>query len=407
MRVSTKKKETKRKTENKATSKRNQTIEEREKQIEAYLKINFEQMLTEKSILKERPPNFSIPDAVEKIGETFRQNMKSDRELYLRDLITRLSNTYQECVQIRDQYEEAKRGAGMSAIDISKENEKLQSEINELAEQYQKLQSEKAEREKKFKMQLGERKSTLTKISKSIDTLQSAQQDIAKEADALKSMMLKVRGGQKRMIKQVKTMILNQVEKAIDSNQQKEKELHDQKLMRLDAQIAAEKQEQKRLEKQCQMALEAIYSTIPSDMNVTRISVNELPSRVDDVKAIINQAIETRKESALKKLRDEVAEAIPGINISQGNILDVVNKNLEERLRQKEEECKRSIKKAEERERILKQKLDETLAQIREIEDGSTSHMEILDEVEKEKSIWEENRDKLDAKMNALSLGPQ
>ena len=233
MRVTTKKKEIKKKTitktTNKTTSKRDETIDEREKQIEAYLKINFEQMLTEKSILKERPPKFSIPAAVEKIGETFRQNMKSDRELYLRDLITRLSNTYQECIQIRDQYEEAKHGAGMSAIDISKENEKLQIEINELTEQYQKLQSEKAEKEKQFKMQLGAKKSTLSKISKSIETLQTAQQEIAKEADSLKSLMLKLRGGQKRMIKQVKTMILNQVDKAIDSNQQKEKELHDQK----------------------------------------------------------------------------------------------------------------------------------------------------------------------------------
>ena len=312
--TSPKKRDTKKKSIQKHGNATQEKIDQREKQIEAYLKINFEQMLNEKTILKERPDNFSIPEAVQKMGETFRQNMKSDREAYLRDLIVRLSNTYQECVDIRNQYEEAKRGAGMSAIDVSKENEKLQSEIDVLEEKYKKLQEEKANKEQQFKAQLGAKKQTLRTINQSIEDLQHTHQQLVKKMDALKSTMLKIRGGQKRMIKQVKTMILNEVEKVIDSNQQKEKELHEQKIQRLDAQISAEKSEQRRLERQCQMALDAIYSTIPQEMNFARIGVNELPDHVNDIKELINQTIEVRKDNAIKKLRKEVAEAIPGID---------------------------------------------------------------------------------------------
>ena len=382
-------------------------IDKTEQQIEAYLKITFEKMLRDGEILKERPEDFSIEDAVQKIGETFEANMRSERENYLRELILRLSNTYQECIDIRDKYEETKKGVGMTAIDISKENEKLTEEIKALEERYNALKTEKQAKEKAYKESLSGKKQTLKNINMSIEEMQAAQQSLAKQVEGLKSSMLKIRGGQKRMIKQVKSMILSEIEKVIDNNQQREKEMHDQKIQRLDAAISAEKAEQKRLQRQCQMALDAIYSISPQELSATRITVDELPSRIEDVKDVISKSIEYKKSSAIKKMRQDIAQAIPGIDVSSGNIIDAINRNLEEKLRQKEEECKRIIRKGEERERLLKEKLEEALSQIKELQDGPGAHLDILDDVEKQKSIWEANRDKLDAKMSALSLGTQ
>lgn len=380
------------------------TVDTREKQIISYIRLNYEQMIYENQILKERPENFVVQDAVNNMVQTFIDNMGGERESYLRELIRKLATTYQECVDLQKKYQEAKKGAGNSAEIITKQNEDLKIEIESLTSKLQELEVQKQSKEQSLKSKVSSKQNQLKALNDSITNLQNAHRELSNQVEDLKSTVLKNTGRQKKLIQQAKSVCISEIEKTIDNNQQAAINIHDQKMQRLDAQLSSARAEQKRLQRQAQTVLDAIYS-ISSPSTKSKITVDDFPKRYEEVKQIIQTSIEAKKEEALAGIRKDIEEAIPGIDVSSGNIIDAINRKLEERLREKEEECRRIVKKGEEREKLLKMKLEEVLGQIRELRSGTSENLDFFDDVERQRSLWEKSKDKLDAKMSAIGLG--
>lgn len=386
-----------------AAKNRSNEIDKREKQIISYIRLNYEQMIYENQILKERPEDFVVQDAVNNMAQTFLDNMRGEREQYLRELIKKLANTYDDCVELQKRYQEAKKGAGNSAETIMKQNEELRVEIDSLNDKLQTLEIERQNKEQNLKNKVNSKQKQLKTLNDSIVNLQNAHHELSTQLDDLRSMVLKNAGRQKKLIQQAKVVCVNEIDKAVDNNQQAAIDIHEQKIQRLDAQLSAARAEQKRLQRQAQVVLDAVYSIAPRQES-SKITVQDFPQRFEEIKQIINSSIETKKEEALAGIRRDIEEAIPGIDVSTGNIIDIINKKLEERLREKEEECRRIVKKGEERERILKMKLEEVLAQIKQLRSGASDNLDIIDDVERQRSLWEKSKDKLDAKMSAIGL---
>lgn len=386
-----------------AAKNRSNEIDKREKQIISYIRLNYEQMIYENQILKERPEDFVVQDAVNNMAQTFLDNMRGEREQYLRELIKKLANTYDDCVELQKRYQEAKKGAGNSAETIMKQNEELRVEIDSLNDKLQTLEIERQNKEQNLKNKVNSKQKQLKTLNDSIVSLQNAHRELSTQLDDLRSMVLKNAGRQKKLIQQAKVVCVNEIDKAVDNNQQAAIDIHEQKIQRLDAQLSAARAEQKRLQRQAQVVLDAVYSIAPRQES-SKITVQDFPQRFEEIKQIINSSIETKKEEALAGIRRDIEEAIPGIDVSTGNIIDIINKKLEERLREKEEECRRIVKKGEERERILKMKLEEVLAQIKQLRSGASDNLDIIDDVERQRSLWEKSKDKLDAKMSAIGL---
>ncbi|EAY14927.1 hypothetical protein TVAG_380370 [Trichomonas vaginalis G3] len=380
------------------------TVDTREKQIISYIRLNYEQMIYENQILKERPENFVVQDAVNSMVQTFIDNMGGERESYLRELIRKLATTYQECVDLQKKYQEAKKGAGNSAEIITKQNEDLKIEIESLTSKLQELEVQKQSKEQSLKSKVSSKQNQLKALNDSITNLQNAHRELSNQVEDLKSTVLKNTGRQKKLIQQAKSVCISEIEKTIDNNQQAAINIHDKKMQRLDAQLSSARAEQKRLQRQAQTVLDAIYS-ISSPSTKSKITVDDFLKRYEEVKQIIQTSIEAKKEEALAGIRKDIEEAIPGIDVSSGNIIDAINRKLEERLREKEEECRRIVKKGEEREKLLKMKLEEVLGQIKELRSGTSENLDFFDDVERQRSLWEKSKDKLDAKMSAIGLG--
>lgn len=376
--------------------------ERRAEEIGQYIVDKFQYMVDNKELLRSLPDTYDRAVPSQLIYKAFQDSLKCEREKYLRTLIKELSDIYATCIEIQSKYNETKTTPCIDVPKIVDENNELKNMCADLEKQCQLADNEYIKIEKTQKAKLDEKKLKLNSFNKTIETIQTTQQMINNQVDQFKSSYLKTTAVTKKMFNQSRLWCYEQAEKCAEMNHDHILDSHQNKIDQLNDKIAAEKMERRRLEKLCQNTLNSIES-ISDGKERINIPISDLPSEIGRVKQYIERNIKKCKQNAIQTLRSEIATSIPGIEVQSGNIMTAVNKALEDRVRQKEIECQRVIRKAEESERRLQAELDDVLSRIKKYQSAQSMNLDIISEIEKTKMDWNESKKALDEKMNMLS----
>jgi hypothetical protein len=159
--------------------------------------------------------------------------------------------------------------------------------------------------------------------------------------------------------------------------------------------------EQSALENEARVLID-IAAEVTGDSRLRAISAEDFPERIGEIQNAIEEAIETRREAAVDRLKQEVGRQFPGIEFSGTSVAASVKDHIRERIMAKERECQEILRKGELRERRLREKLDEALQKVQRLQNEAGEDFQFLDDFERSKREWEDQRRKLDARMSAL-----
>lgn len=373
-------------------------------EIETMISTVISDMIRNDEIIKNRVAGFSSMDVVQKMKDMYYNSLNSDREKYLLSLIKKLAEIYNVCVDTQNQYQIIKKPTDADIKKFDENNKILKGEIAELEKKINSLELEITNKETNFRSQLTKKQKKLQLLINFVEKFQSTQSNLSRNVENIRGLISRFSGGQKKIITQTRIKCVDELDKVLERNIKAVRNSHSKKLKKLDEKIHKEKSELHRLQNITQNILDDIYSIEPDIDFDKRIMADELPNKTEEIRRFLQNAINNRRKLAVQKMRKQIEAIIPDIDVRKGNVVDIVCKSLEERVKQKELECQKIMKKAEEREKFLKQKLEEQLNHVKQIQRSQNAKLDILNDVEKEKAIWEENKRKLDAKMSALSL---
>ena len=218
----------------------------------------------------------------------------------------------------------------------------------------------------------------------------------------LKSSMIKLKIGEQRIINQNKEIINDKIEEIKINNNEKKKKVFENKVTQINKILEKEKEENKNLENLCKISLKSIYSIAPEGIDIPSISLMDIPNNLDKLQNFVNESIKIRKKNAIEEMRKDISNKIPGIDIEKGNIAEIVTKHIEERLKLKEIELEKKIKRKEYIEKKLEENLEKALNDIKQLEKTGNDTLNYMEYFEKHNKIDEIERKKFEEKMMVL-----
>lgn len=374
-------------------------------ELVSYLKTTLRDMITDQVIFQS--PNIKVDKEqfIENCVQILKQSVRSDREKYLYQLIEKLGRINAEHQEIEDKYEKAKIQGDSTTKSCKRKNEELKNTLESLESQLKSLEFRSARKEKAYKEKIEEKNQMASKMNSIVNSIQTSTNDLYKQLSSLRNSALKMKTGPSRLIARAKTYCLSQVEEAIEKT---ESDLQDRKtnqLAKITTTIAMESSEQKSLERKCQSMLDAVWAIKP-DADHPNVSPHDFPKRFNEVRDFIDSSLESRKEHAVEDLKQELQQVIPGIRFDSVDVHAAILKRMKEEIKIKENQCQSILNKGEAREKRLRQKLDEALNKIQRLQSVNTNEVVDLEEFERSKNSWEEQKKRLDQTMQSLSFGP-
>jgi recombination DNA repair RAD52 pathway protein len=261
-----------------------------------------------------------------------------------------------------------------------------------------------ARKESALEERLRAKSQALASATQLVQKVRHSQQQLARQLSDLRASASKMRRAQLHVLRQARAVVGARVGQSIEAAVRRCQQDNARRVAQAAAEMAQLQDEQAGLEAQAR-ALVDVAAEMTSDGRLRSISADDFPERVAEIQNAIEEVVEARREQAVTRLREDIARQFPGIEFRGANVAAAVKSHIRERIRAKEHECQEILRKGELREKRLREKLDDALARVQKLQGKSGQDFQFLDEFERSKREWEDQRRKLDAKMSALVSG--
>lgn len=369
-------------------------------EIVEYLSKTIEKMMAEKMILQNTEAQLTPQMLTDKLMKVLEESLASDREMYLMQLIRKIQLLNSDCSDLEDEYNRVKHQSHREMLKIRNENEELRIKYETLEEQIKQMQWKQEQKEAKNKRHLQQKQEALGTLHRVIDTAQSTQLAIARQIKDLRYASQKMLIGQTKVLEQTKQFCTEKLQDEITQSISKLKETEQRQIRKLSRQIEAEKAEQAKLKVACQNMLEAIWELNPEAH--PDISPEDFPRRVNEVENFIDEAVNIQQKKYIHSMQSRIKTDLPDIEFDNEDVSGAVDNYIQEKVLQREAECRELLRQSENREKQIRAKLDEALSKIKRLQDNSKSDSAVLDEIIQGKDEWRQTTRKLDETMKAL-----
>jgi chromosome segregation ATPase len=360
-------------------------------------------MVRGKQVLQASGAVVSPEELSDQMAVTFREALESRRERYIYELIAKLQSIQHE----RDELEESVHSESSAVVEVgasATQNDVHRSELESLENELRVQERRIARRESVCQERLRERTHELASLSGLVVTVQSSTRQLSREIGDLRASVATVRGGQLGLLRQSRIAVTNRARDVIEAAVRRCEEDRARRISRSAAELVQLQNEQSTLENHARTLID-VAAEITGDARLRSIGVEEFPDRVPQIQNAIEEAVEGRRDAAVARLKEEISRQFPGIEFGGESVAAAVRNHIRERIRAKEHECREILRKGEMRERRLREKLEEALRRVHKLQGHSGEDFRFLEEFERSKRDWEEQRRKLDAKMSALVSG--
>lgn len=372
--------------------------------LASYLRSNVEQLHRDRLILQLTGGSVKSNELSQNMVDVFQTTITSDREKYIDELIAKLAKIKNEKVNIEAQFSQIRLQNTKETDLLTQENEQLKVQVETLESKKKNVEWKLQRKEKTYKNQLKEKETQVLQFKQLIDTVQDAEQILFKKIKDIRSAFTKLQRNQIRLLNQAKTLCTTQITETIDHTTSQQESTYLKKESALEQNIDHEKKQEEKIYNQTQEMLDIIngFVTDDSSVNRTTVTVNDFTTRASEVRDFIDEIIESKKKTSIENLKKQVIESIPGITIGENqNITDAIDMHLKARIKAKEIECQKMLKESAQREALLKQKLNEALQKIQNLQ-YSESDFNYIEEFDKKRAEWENSHRKLDEAMSII-----
>lgn len=370
--------------------------------LASYLRSNTEQMLKEQRILQLTGASVNGTELSQKMVDVFETTINNEREKYIDELISKLVHIRDEKTKIELEFAEMQSQRSQETEVLSQENETLKREIESLESKKKNVEWNQQRKEQTFQNQLKEKETYIIKMNNLIATTQEAHQTLSQQIKNIRSAIIKMKRNQIRLLGQAKTMCAAQINETIESVKSKNQAVHSQKIGKMATVLDSQNRDHDQLEEKCQYLLDILngYSSKNDPEKRLNVTVDDISNRASEVREFIDDLIESKKKMTIDELRAQLKQYLPEIEIDPGqNLTDAVNRYLQMKIKEKEIECQKILKRNEDKETLLKQKLKEALERVHSLQDPSRGQ-KYFDECEEQIKELRSHQKKLDDTMS-------
>ena len=372
-----------------------------------YIRAAVDKIIHEKFTWKAIDHTLDSSYISSRLMDILKKSMKSEREQYLEQLLLQLSNLTQERDTMEKELAIIRGSTVKETLKYQKDNIALRNKFNSLEAELKSLETRQTQKEQIYLSKIKAKREELTNLQLIISKVKSFQNNLSEEVNSLRSSVILMQKKQLRMIQQAKSICKTEIDHQIESEIEKQNLIEVSTKKDLEARLNMARLEEKKAERLCQSLLDAIW-TMRSGKEHPDITASNFPDRIDEVCTFIDTAIEEQKNNTIEELKLEVQSALPDIEFGNKTISNAIEDHLRKKLQAKEKEYQKVIQKGNEREKKLREKLEDALGKIRQFhEDVSREDDEqVLAELDQLTSEWDQQKSQLDAKMAALQIIP-
>ena len=368
--------------------------------IAALIRCSAEQLVKDKFLWRSNAIKTSPEEFAQMLLDAFIESVDNEREQYLRQLTDRLYRVNKERKSFEVEVEATVAAPDSEIATFGRQNDELKGQIVAFEEELKSLEWKYNRKQKFYKEKLKKKAAQIQNINELIERMSAAKHALSEQLGGLKASVVRMQRGQIRLAAQAKTMIAAHVEEAIEEQMVNCESQNAKQVAKVEDAVDEQEEKLKEAEHEAQVILDAL-----EEMGVKVCSVEELPRKLNTIKANVQDVIEVKQKEAVENLRKEIAAQLPGIDVSSGNVVDAVGRHLAAKIKEKEKECNEVLRKGEARERKLRQQLDGAIAKIQKLQSSRNDDLAYLDEFEKSKRQYEEQQRRLDEQMSALGMG--
>ena len=372
-----------------------------------YIRTAVDKIIHEKFTWKAIDHTLDASYISSRLMDILKKSMNSEREQYLNQLLLQLSNLSQERESMEKELAIIRGSTAKETLKYQQDNIALKNKFASLEAELKNLETRQNQKEQFYLSKIKAKRQELTNLQLIISQTKSFQNNLTEEINALRSSVLQMQRKQLRMIQQAKNICKTEIDHQIESEIEKQNSIEMSTKKELESRLNAARLEEKKAERLCQSLLDAVW-TMRSGKEHPNITAANFPDRIDEVCAYIDTAIEEQEQTTIQELKMQVQSALPDIEFGNKTISNAIEDHLRKKLQAKEKEYERVIQKGNEREKKLREKLEDALSKIRQFhEDVSREDDEkALAELDQLTSEWDQQKSQLDAKMAALQIIP-
>jgi len=365
-----------------------------------FLVSSLDLMISKNEILKERSPRFNKGKFLTMMKNVLDKCLESERESNIYEKANQIENQYKKIENLRKKIKEEKKSSPIEKSE-NEENSSLKLRIESITEEMKSIEWNHTRKETSIKNKLEKKENCLRQLDKAFLASIQIEQQLSSHLKELKSATIKMSVWSKSFMNDEKGIFLDHLAEIMEKKQEQEKIIQNNKIHQINEKLAQEKSDLHELETRLHNLSNYITEISPDPQKCIEC-MKDITANSLFIKKDIEISIKNRKKKAIEEMRADIAHRIPGIDIQKGNIADVVIKHIEERLKLKEKECLRKIKRKEEIEKKLEEHLEKALQEIKKLERTGSDTLEIIDYLEKHSRIDEEERRKLEEKLSIL-----
>lgn len=285
-----------------------------------------------------------------------------------------------------------------------KENSELKAQYSKLEGELRTIEFEQAEKEKIYREELAKKREELNRLQNIIDVAHSTQQILSAESSETKRAALKMQRNQMKLLHRAKDLCTEHLQQVLREETERQTREQSDQLALLEKSLSEEMVEKARNERRCQQLLNAVWS-MRDDIDHPDITPENFVQRLPELKQYVEDALDYHRKVAVKELKSEVKTAIPDIEFSEGEtVAESVQRYINSRVGQKESEYQRVLQRGEEREKRLRQKLQDSMRKVKQMQsyEKQDSEDELMASLDQMKSEWDLKKRQLDEKMRQL-----
>lgn len=382
------------------------SIDERYDQVVEYLRESIEKLVSTKMISPNKKRYVDANYVSSRLVEVLKNSLSSEREDHLEDLMRQLFKLNSDKENLERELAQVKGSTERETIRYTQENEQLQHQFAQIEDELKTIEWRQTTKEAAYKADLKQKQKQLQSLKNVINSSHQIQLGLSEGVSNLKKSIIKAHKNQVKLIRRAKELCTEKLKETLELESQRQNMNEAQEIKVLQNVLLKEKADYRKNQRLCQSLLNAVWAI--SKEPPLDITPETFTQKLPELKAYIQRALQYHKRVAIAELKEEVTKQIPDIEFDSDNIIESVQSYIAKKVQEKDLEYQRIIKRGEEREKRLKQKLQEALIKIEQQQDGTDDSDDndeaIISDFEKTQEEWDLQRKQLDEKMKLLKL---
>lgn len=371
-------------------------------ELENHIREKIKSLMKQKLILQKSNYQVSEKEISDQLIKILHYSICDERERYLAEEINNLVNLSVDHLRLETVLRDQKIRSQRDIIRNLQENQKIIDKYSLHKTNNDTFQICYSKKANELIKELQKKENLLFNLHSLIDQTKVINEQLILEVNNLKSSTYKMFKTQKKQFKRTKNLCItetNRFQFHIPSkflSQQKEVQNY------LKSQIDQDEFQQQKLNELAESLLQSIWAFSDESFHHPNITLDNFNENISELCNFFDSAIQHQRIKTHSELQQEIHKTIPNLQVQKGeSIENLVACFVKTELDSKEKEYQRILKKAEKREKILKEKLNDSVNRIKFLQKIQVNEID-LKEIDDIKAKWEEKKQQLDESINSL-----